>query len=222
MELQNPSQILKSEFRGVFQNEKYKCLSTFNYANYQEESRTSFGNLLVFNDETIAPKETINYEIIENQIVFLLPLVGAIEVNNNHSNAVVSIDHFQTFYIEKGKSFAITNLYESELINFLQIRFQSNIINASLEKFNFEKRNEIINVFKAEHFSISIGIFNARNEGFYKLKKDGVFAFVLNGAFEFQNRLLENRDGLKICNIQDVEFEALSENAILLIIEVSL
>jgi hypothetical protein len=220
--LQNPSQIFKSEIRGTIENETYKCLSIFNYLNYNEQSRKPFGNLTVFNDETLGAQKSINYSLDENQIIVLIPLVGAIELNIEHTTDFIDVNQIRIFSLEKGESFSILNPYENDLVNFLQIRFSFGNIISNTVSFDLEIKNEILNLINNDNFGISIGIFNARNEGNYLIKQEGLFAFVLNGAFEFQNRLIENRDGLSISNISEVEFEALSENAMLLIIDAKL
>jgi len=46
-----------------------------------------------------------------------------------------------------------------------------------------------------------------------------VYVFVIEGAFEVQNRLLHARDGLSLSSATEVEFEALSNDAMLLILE---
>jgi hypothetical protein len=224
MQLTNPSQILKSEVRGSIVTDNYNCFSSFNYANYQQESRKSYGNLLVFNDETLAGQEKIKYDLDENQVVLLIPLVGTIVIENDGNSESIAVNQIHTFYIEKENFFTISNDYEKDLVNFLQIRFQLNPIKTSTTNFDLETRNEFINLITRDEFSISIGIFDARKDSIYKLNdsKKGLFAFVLNGAFEFQNRLLENRDGLKIWNIQEIELEALSENAMLLLLEITI
>ena len=43
---------------------------------------------------------------------------------------------------------------------------------------------------------------------------------VINGAFEIQNRLLENRDAIILWEITELEFEALSENALIIFFEI--
>lgn len=220
--LENPSQIFKSEIRGVIENNTYKCLSTFNYLNYKEQSRNPFGNLTVFNDETLAAQKSSNYKIDDNQIIILIPLVGAIKVNLENASELMEVHQIKSFQLKKGKSFSVLNPYENDLVNFLQIRFSYSDIIPSTISFDFRSKNDIIKLIHSDTFTISIGIFDARNEGNYRLKNEGLFAFVLNGAFEFQNRLIENRDGLSISNISEVEFEALSEHAILLIIDVLL
>nr|WP_276368981.1 hypothetical protein [Chryseolinea sp. H1M3-3] len=68
-----------------------------------------------------------------------------------------------------------------------------------------------------------MGKFSGRHHCTFKTAfcRRHVFAFVLEGAFEFQNRLLEQRDGLSLSNVSELEFEALSNDAILLLFELS-
>ncbi|MBP6181188.1 hypothetical protein [Flavobacterium sp.] len=68
-----------------------------------------------------------------------------------------------------------------------------------------------------------IGIYEARKEGFYSVKNNsnGVFVFVINGAFEIENRLLESKDGLSLSGINSLEWEALSENELLIVLEIT-
>ncbi|WP_409034090.1 hypothetical protein [Runella sp.] len=68
-----------------------------------------------------------------------------------------------------------------------------------------------------------MGKFGGREEGIYTVRnpeRNGVFIFVIEGAFEVQNRLLHPRDGLSLTHVTEVEFEALSNDAILLVLEV--
>jgi len=74
-----------------------------------------------------------------------------------------------------------------------------------------------------------IGKYDGRNDGIYQLKAvenkqlaNGIFVFILSGAFDVQNRFLHARDGLALSDLQDelIEFEALSNDAILLLMEI--
>jgi hypothetical protein len=62
-----------------------------------------------------------------------------------------------------------------------------------------------------------------RQEDIYHLKNPdhGLFVIFIEGAFEVQNRLMEARDGLSLQNPGKLEFESLSNDAIILIIEVA-
>ena len=219
---QTPSQIFQSALRGKIESSMYSCLSTFNYLNYQEESRTPFRQLSVLNDETLAPKKHVDYFVETNQTIVLIPLVGAIDLKLENSDEFITVNQVHIFSIEKESTFSISNPYEIELVNFLQIRFNSKSQDSNKITFDLDIRNKVTTLAENENFCLSIGLFDARCEVIHHIKNNnhGLFTFVLNGAFEFQNRLLENRDGLKIWEVDKIEFEALSENAMLLIIDV--
>jgi hypothetical protein len=83
-------------------------------------------------------------------------------------------------------------------------------------------QNSLITLYSHNHFRTHIGRFSGRADSVFNSTIDSrhVFVYVIEGAFEFQNRLLEARDGLGLSNITTSEFEALSNDAILLILEV--
>lgn len=221
---QNPSQIFKSQFRGRYESEEYRCLSTFNFDTYSEESRKPFGLLNVFNDETLAPQKSKSFSVQEDSEILLFPLVGAIDIDGAD---FLKTEEFQILKRVKDSSFELGNPYENELVNYLQIRFSGSCFtqnDAARYAFSLEKRNELLPLYQGQNYKVFIGIFNARNETKYAIQKaqNGLFAFVIAGAFEFQNRLLESRDALSISEINEIELESLSDNAILLLIETAL
>ncbi|MGC4040581.1 MAG: hypothetical protein QM710_07315 [Flavobacterium sp.] len=220
---QNPSQIYKAGLRFHDEDETYRCLSVFNFGAYFDESRRPFGNLEIVNDETLAPRQTQSFSIAKNKNLILIPLVGTIDYHDGIGNQNdIGTEEIQVLKTTKPIAFQLRNPYETELINYLQIRISSVSEKDFFEKkqFDFNRRNELFPLLESEGHKISIGIFSGRSEGFYRLpKENGAFAFVINGAFEFQNRLLESRDALVIWDVSEIEFEALSENAILLLIE---
>lgn len=69
---------------------------------------------------------------------------------------------------------------------------------------------------------ISLGLFTGRSETVYMpVQKQPTIttAFVLQGAFEPEGRLLHKADALSVYNAPTLEMEALSNQAILLLIE---
>jgi redox-sensitive bicupin YhaK (pirin superfamily) len=52
-----------------------------------------------------------------------------------------------------------------------------------------------------------------------KNKNAGLFVFVIEGAFEVEGRLLHERDSLALWETGKAEMEALSNDAIILVIE---
>ena len=56
----------------------------------------------------------------------------------------------------------------------------------------------------------------------YELKQENksIFGIVINGACEFQDRLMETRDAILLYDLNTLEFEALSENLLIIFLEV--
>ena len=118
----------------------------------------------------------------------------------------------------------IKNVLDNEDADVLVIKFHKKITENSyrINHLDLEIRNKLNFIDTGFSFPGFIGIFDGREEGRYILREQshGIFGMVINGAFEFQNRLLENRDAVLITDIEELEFEALSENAIILFFEV--
>jgi len=72
-------------------------------------------------------------------------------------------------------------------------------------------------------FCIYIGKFSGRGETTYnsRFKKNCVFLFIIEGAFEVEGRLLHAGDGLAIRDEKETGIEALSNDAILLLLELT-
>lgn len=219
------AKIYKSQFRGVLSSENWKILSTFNYQKYQEISRKPFGNLLVWNDETLNSNSEITHQITGDCQVLIIPIVGAIDFESKNYKEFITINQLQIFDLEKNDIFKISNPYKNELVNYLHIQFQKNQdlgSNSFQNNFDLSQKNQLIPIFENKFAKGFIGIYNGRKEEIYKLQnsKKNIFAYIISGAFELENRLLEAGDGLSLSDLDTVEFEALSENAILLVLEI--
>lgn len=226
---QIPAQIYKSETRGVFKSGKYNCFATFNFDQYQDLSRIPFGSLQILNEEILAPQHCISRIIKANTNVIILPLFGGIEYKDNLGHTeFLRVEEVKIIAAKDEMTVEIFNPYESENVSFLTIHFQKE---TQCFKNYFRKseidltiRNKLIRLIETEEATCFIGVYDGRKEGFYTLKnpKNGIFVFVVNGAFEVEDRLLEAKDGLSIRKAEVIEWEALSENAVLLIFEVAL
>ena len=221
--LQQPSQIYKAPFRGHIENNIHRCLATFNYLEYQEDSRKPYRNIQLINDETLAAQQKVVYTAQQNQDVLIIPLVGALDCKTTAEPVLVNTEQSFLFSANAGMPFEIQNPYEKELINFIQIRFDNTGIYREplLKTFDFTVKNHLFPLAVTDNYAVFTGMFAGREEGTYTPKntQNGIFAYVIHGAFEFQNRLIESRDGLAISEAETIEFEALSENAILLLFE---
>jgi len=221
--------IFLADQRGCSQTDWFRSFHGFNFGAYQSKHRQPFGRLRVFNDDTLAASKSLKMQVDENTEVILLPLVGAIEYRNSLGEAgFVEAGQVQIFSATQGMEYEITNPYPDELVNFLQIWLTGNeqAFTPSLihHSFNFQQKNQLHPLLSTQTKAY-IGQFGGREEGVYDVQhpdRHGICVFVIEGAFEVQNRLLHPRDGLALQGVDTVEFEALSNDAILLLLEVSL
>ncbi|AEI49102.1 pirin family protein [Runella slithyformis] len=221
--------IFLADQRGCSQTDWFRSYHSFNFGSYQAENRAPFGALRVFNDETLAGEKSLKMTVDENSDVLLLPLTGALEYAIGPGETGLSAPgELLVLSAAKGTEFEITNPYSDELINFLQIWVRHNAPSVKTKRFTgsfeVEQKNQLYPLFST-HATAMIGKFEGRQEGMYTVQypeKNGVFVFVIEGAFEVQNRLLHPRDGLSLAHISKMDFEALSNDALLLVLEIPL
>jgi len=227
MDVQVEARIFLESQRGLFQTNGFCSFRTFNFDNYQAEGREGFGKLLVVNDETLLAQCEHEIKVNEFCEVILVPLAGGIEVNvEKDSPEFVSSGEALAFFASPDQTYVVTNPYPEETINYLQIRVSTGHSNhkKQLSGFDLSNKNILLPVFSGgkREVNIYVGKYGGREEGIYSVSNpgSGVFVFVIEGAFEVQNRLLERRDGLSLRNAEVVEFEALSQDAVILVVEV--
>ncbi|MBO0321850.1 hypothetical protein J0X14_06045 [Muricauda sp. CAU 1633] len=214
--VQQPAKILLAEKRFSYESSEYRCLSTPIYQNGVDKST------LRFSDETLAPQKSRLFTSDEDVTVILLPLVGTVvyeSLENEHSRKIAP-EELQVLSIKTGEHLSIKNPSEDNLVNYLQIWVKQHSIEAQLS-FSDYSNNVLKTILETQNFKLHFGVFDGRMESdfFASNEQNTIMAFVINGAFELQNRLLESRDCLALWNIHKIELEALSENAIILILE---
>lgn len=226
---QIPAQIYKSDSRGFSSSEKHNCFSTFNFEHYQDLSRKAFGTLKLLNEVILAPQKSITRFINPNTNVIILPLFGGIEYKDNVGNEeFLHVEQIGIFAAVEESTVEIHNPYEKKNVSYLEFEFQMEKEDFKNDfqqyKFDLTSHNNLNPLFEIENAFGFIGIYDGRKEGTFTLKNtnNGVFVFVINGAFEIENRLLEAKDGLAIQKTETIEWESLSQNAMLLVIEVPL
>lgn len=180
------------------------CIQNDNYRSYQS-LKAPFGDLAAVNDETLAAGTSVSH----NAPLVIIPLVGDLLIGNGTADQRIGPGQIQVV-----TNPTITNPYKEELVNYLVIGLERK---PGVADFELAENN-----LQSPMPNILLGKFDGRRDGVHKLSKDacGVYVFVIEGAFEVQKRLLHQRDGLSLRNVDEVEFEALSNEAIVLMIEV--
>lgn len=237
MTSETKAKIFLADERGCTETGWFRSYNTFNFGKYQNEFKQPFEGLCVLKDDTLSGGKSFKLTIEETTLVLLLPIVGAVSFkDSNRKEGIVNSRELQLLYSIKASTIELSNPYENDLINFLQLWIKLPVSStesiSELLPFNLdENRNQLIPISanstswvgdEASHPTIKIGKFTGREEAVYKTsnKQNSVFVFVIQGAFEVQGRLLHARDGLALWNEpNDIELEALSNDAIVVFIE---
>lgn len=183
-------------------------------------------------DQILPADGRMELQYIEAGYVIILPVTGDLYYEDQLGEAVeVNVGEVKVSSMLAATTLVLTNPYVSDAVNFLAIRIRDSFIAQALSfdpvLFDFDAhRNQLMEVlspsaFATLPFRLSIGRFTGRAETIYEMKNGEAdfFAFVIAGAFEIEGRLLHPRDGLTLSNAKHIEIEALSNHAILLVIE---
>jgi quercetin 2,3-dioxygenase len=233
MSRQSKAKMFLADERGLNQNEWFRSYNTFNFGQYFNEHKHPFGDIYVVNDDSLDAGRSLRILIEDHSYVILLPVIGAIVYKDSAGNDnLIAAGQAEIIAVNKEEMIEITNPFDEGLINFIQIWIKADATKTAkgswLSTYNVNKCiNGLLKVSPANFgesplpFIVSIGKFEGRGETVYQLKNKnpGLFVFILEGAFEVEGRLLHARDGLAIWDVEQVEMEALSNDAIILGIE---
>jgi redox-sensitive bicupin YhaK (pirin superfamily) len=222
---QSNARIYVAGERGHTETGWFRSYNTFNFGNYQSEHKKPFGALYVCNEDTLAPGKSFSLVVEHDSDIILLPTVGVVACKAG-DDAVVYTEAGQVLVknINAGTTVQFSNPLEGELNNFLQLWLSHpSVTGESLMSFDLqEEKNTLVQLLNHPNLKLCIGKYTGRQEFEYCVqdRNKGLFAFVIEGAFEVEYRLLETKDGLALWDIDKIEVEALSGDAIILLAEV--
>lgn len=230
MAVLTPGRIYLADQRGLKENATIRQYSTFNYGAYHDDSRTPFGKLSVVNDSMLAAGKSVLVGGNKASYIILVPITGQLIFKNAYNDAItIDVGDVYVSYLPEGGFFEIINPYDADWINFLhlQIALPGEVLGSVSALYNFDLTTQfdrlipVVNSDSGLPFLVQVGQFNGRSEVFYQLRdaKAKIFAFVIAGAFEMKGRLLHQRDSLALWDINDADIEALSNNAVILLLE---
>lgn len=222
----SPAKIFLSEQRSLIGNSHYTAHCIF------DEQKEPFGNLYLFNEEVLNAAAEAEMMTAFPSYVVLIPVTGAL-LYKDQTGCVSDLDAGQVLISRKaaGESFKVMNTYEEGAIHFLHLQIKDMSLPGapftSIHSFGLDNfRNNLFDITQSVAdnmpFRICIGQFGGREKAVFKAAdlRSLLFAFVISGAFEMEDRLLQPRDGLALWEIGQAELEALSNNATLIILEV--
>lgn len=192
--------------------------------------------LCEFNDETLALQNRIVFKTKTAKILFLAPASGSLRYTGSNKNPY-DIGPGTLFIQElaEGDVGEIVNLNTKEPVNYIRMVTQTDAAFPVPTQINFYNtdiphlRNKLTGIFQVGHPAItssfkkvSVGKLFGRSNVIYTLQNNmnmKCFLYVIDGEVEADGRLLRARDGLLLWNTSSIALEALSRNALVLMVE---
>lgn len=224
----------KSDTRGAIDLGWLKARHSFSFGSYYNPERIHFGVLRVLNDDLVAPSMGFNTHPHDNMEIITIPLEGAIRHKDSMGNeAVVKEGEVQVMSAGTGIKHSEHNASLKDHLKLLQIWILPN-------KKNVEPRYQQISLDKAKMSNAFYqivspnqgdeGVWIHQNTWFYladinkgnslsyalKSKENGVYVFVIEGSLSVSDYKLEQRDGLGITTVEEIQLSALSDTKVLL------
>lgn len=235
---QVPGKLYLADQRGVVESPQFRRQSTFNFGTYQQAHKEPFGRLSGLNEETLGGGHEIELPVVQDSYVVVLPITGTVAYSTGGgAHGSVEVGAALTLSAPAGTLLRLRNPYEDELISCLHIWVRAAApltppATGLLTVFEELRENELLELVSVRAqgqsatqphlpFILSLGRFMGRQEAMYKVAQKGnqLVAFVLAGAFELESRLLHEKDAVALWDVEEIELEALSNHAIVLLLE---
>ena len=229
---QTPGKIFLADERGLTESDRFRRYSTFNFGSFAHAHKGPFGCLYGLNEETLAGNHTVEFTVAEASHLLILPLVGAVTLGGAARPATtVGVEETLVLTLPAGGVLQVKNPFETELVSFLHVWLLADApvsaVAAEQVGFSFATSPNVLTslVSAASLLPLvaSIGQFAGRGEAIYQLANPeaSLYAYVLTGAFELEGRLMHEKDGLALWNVAEIELEALSNDAVVLLLELT-
>jgi redox-sensitive bicupin YhaK (pirin superfamily) len=211
---------------------------SFSFADFYNPDRMRFGALRVLNDDIVDGGKGFGWHPHDNMEIISIPLEGSlIHKDNLGHELVVRAGEIQVMSTGKGVFHSEYNNDPDKPAKFLQIWVFPNRLNveprydqARLDREKGHNRLQQIlspnpdedGVWIYQEAWFHLGSFDAGVEFGYELKKEGngVYLFVVKGAFQANRQRLDARDGLGISGEEPIRLRSLEASSEMLVIEV--
>jgi hypothetical protein len=225
--------IYLADQRRCIQTDWFRSYYTFNFGEFNRESRTPFGSLVAVNEHTLKEGRTLSVTFEEKVKVLLLPIEGELTYTAGNVENIVDVGQVAFIVLLPGTPMVFTNRYTSRLISFLHvcIRTYDEVKSDDhlVHSFDIESGDSQIVPLLDSSISLAdahfhIGKFRGRQEMGYQVSRQGsgIFVYEIGGTCEVHERLLLPGDALALKNTAAIQIEALTHEALVLIAEVPL
>ena len=235
----------KASTRGHADHGWLNSFFSFSFAGYYNADRVQFGVLRVLNDDSVAGGKGFGSHPHDNMEIISIPLEGSLAHQDNMGHKeVVSEGEVQVMSTGKGVFHSEYNNSPDQTVKFLQIWVFPNKLNVTPRydqvRLDHSKGHNALQqviypypgptgdaasnegswIYQDAWFHM--GTFDAGRKIGYDIKKpgNGIYLFVIDGAFLYNGQRLETRDGLGITDVQSLHLEAVEQGSRILIMDV--
>ncbi|WP_460514797.1 hypothetical protein [Cyclobacterium sediminis] len=203
---------------------EYLSRYSINYKEKDNHSIMPVSSLYLFQETTLGAGKMEQLMFDENILLLILPVIGRVQVQNREKQYEVDIGGALLLPNLSRKSCTISNEFENSDVHYLIAGFACNEPTEGLVQFLFcTDKLEILfeGASQCGLIKAVVGQWKGRAKGEYVSTTPNIFAWVIQGAFEIENCLLQKSDGLAVFQSEKIEFEALSNNAIIIFLEMA-
>lgn len=232
--------LIRSNQRGHFNYEWLDTYYTFSFGEYYNRDGMGFGDLCVFNDDTISPQTGFPMHGHSNIEIVTIILEGVYEHQDNFGNrGQLNAGELQLISAGTGILHSGTNPSSDKNVNLFQIWIQPKVKNVrpKYSQINFAKRLTTHNIWHTlvspnetddaltinQNAYLSLGVFSIASSGYhYKLfdATNALFIVVVDGCISINDNILNKKDTILLEDLSEIEF-MVKENSQLLVIEVN-
>jgi quercetin 2,3-dioxygenase len=183
-----------------------------------------FGSLHLFSETTLAAQNKEQLVFDEDMQFLIIPIIGGVRVQHTKNQNTVEVGEALLISLESGEKCTIFNDFENSEVHYVVAAFASSEPAEGIVRFSITSDilQTIFNqVSERGLIKAAIGQWKGRSEGKFVPSAPNIFAWVVEGAFEIENCLLQKADGLAINGAEKIEFEALSIDAIIIFLEIA-
>jgi|SRR5579859_7050768 len=236
----------KANTRGHADHGWLNSFFSFSFAGYYNPDRVQFGVLRVLNDDRVDGGKGFGSHPHDNMEIISIPLEGSLAHQDNLGHKeVVSAGEIQVMSTGKGVFHSEYNNSPDQAVKFLQIWVFPNKLNVTprYDQVRLDPSKghnalqQVIYPYPGPNASapentggswiyqdawFHMGTFDAGRKFTYDLKKagNGIYLFVIEGAFLYNGQRLEQRDGLGITDTENLHLEAAEQGSRILIMDV--
>ena len=227
-----------ADSRGKANHGWLNSFHSFSFASYYNPDKMNFGVLRVLNDDTVAAGMGFGTHPHDNMEIISIPLEGDLQHQDNMGNTtVIKKGDIQVMSAGTGIAHSEFNKNKDAQVKFLQIWVIPNKQNVTPRydqiTLNQEDRHNKLQQILSPHpedagvwihqdawFNLATMDNNFSLDYTFNKAENGVYAFVLEGAFEIEGVQLHKRDALGIWDTNSISIKSLAQDAEILLMEV--